>query len=194
MRPSRALPPLLYALPLLFLAGFFFYPLIRIFGVSFWVEGRLALGGIGETVTQPLLLAGALVHHLAGRSLHWADPDPGPALGLRLRPLRLPRQGPAAGADHHPLRHAHGGGGRGLHRLGGGERPAQRLAASQPGTGRTAHPPHEHRLDHPVCPRLSTTSPWSLRTVGSFWANLDPRLEEAAAVLGAGPRPPSFGR
>ena len=26
-----------------------------------------------------------------------------------------------------------------------------------------------------------------LRTVGSFWANLNPRLEEAAAVLGVGP-------
>src|SRR5688500_18757109 len=43
---------LLFALPLLFLAIFFFYPLISIFGVSLAPEGQIDLSGFAELVTS----------------------------------------------------------------------------------------------------------------------------------------------
>jgi thiamine transport system permease protein len=54
--PIRTLLPqlkwLLFALPLLFLAVFFFYPLISIFGVSLAPEGQIDLSGFAELVTS----------------------------------------------------------------------------------------------------------------------------------------------
>ncbi len=44
---------LLYALPLLFLAVFFFYPLARILQVSFYADGVWNFSGIGAALTTP---------------------------------------------------------------------------------------------------------------------------------------------
>ncbi len=44
---------LLYALPLLFLAVFFFYPLVRILQVSFYADGVWNFSGIGTALTTP---------------------------------------------------------------------------------------------------------------------------------------------
>ena len=43
---------LLAGLPLLFLAAFYFYPVLRIFGVSFFPEGSLSLGELRELVSD----------------------------------------------------------------------------------------------------------------------------------------------
>ena len=50
-RPWR----LLYALPLLFLAVFYFYPLLSILGVSLAPGGRLDLSGVQALATRPYL-------------------------------------------------------------------------------------------------------------------------------------------
>ena len=50
---NKLLPPLLYALPLLFLLLFFFYPLASIFGLSLAPEGALDLQPLRPLVSQP---------------------------------------------------------------------------------------------------------------------------------------------
>src|SRR5690606_35236376 len=44
---------LLFAVPLLFLAVFFFYPLLSIFGASLTQDGALNLSGFAEILTSP---------------------------------------------------------------------------------------------------------------------------------------------
>ena len=51
----RLLVGLAFALPLLFLALFFFYPLAEIFRVSFLPEGRLDLSGFAALWQRPYL-------------------------------------------------------------------------------------------------------------------------------------------
>ena len=45
----------LYSIPLLFLLGFFFYPLGRIMQLSLFPGGQLDLGNLGEFIRRPLL-------------------------------------------------------------------------------------------------------------------------------------------
>jgi thiamine transport system permease protein len=46
---------LLYALPLIFLAIFYFYPLLSILGLSLAPQGRLDLSGVQALWTRPYL-------------------------------------------------------------------------------------------------------------------------------------------
>ena len=186
MRLSRTLPPLLYALPLLFLAGFFFYPLIRILGVSFWGEDGLALGGIRGTVAQPFFwrvlwfttwqaAASTGLTLLLGLPLAYAFARydfPGKALLRALTTIPFVMPTVVVAVAFTALL-----GENGL--LNGW---------LQLGLGLDGPP---IRLMNTVWIILIAHAFYNvsvvLRTVGSFWANLNPRLEEAAAVLGAGP-------
>lgn len=177
----------LYALPLLFLAVFYFYPLLSIVQISLWPQGGVDLGGLVQTLRQPFLwqvvwfttwqaaastaLTVALGLPLAyvfaryqwrGKTLFQA---------LLTIPFVMPTVVVAAafitlfgerGVVNQWLQMA-------LH------------------------------LDQPPLQLFQTV--WIIlvahafynvsvvvRTVGAFWANLNPRLAEAASVLGASPR------
>jgi thiamine transport system permease protein len=171
----------LYALPLLFLAIFFFYPLLRIFAVS--LGGEQAWRAFG-TLAQPFfwevlwfttwqaalstvltLLAGLPLAFVFAR---FAFPGKTLLRALTTIPFVLPTVVVAAaftallgpsGIVNHWLQVLFG----------------------------LTNPPLD--LDQSVWMILLAHVFYNVsvivRTVGGFWANLNPRLEEAAAVLGA---------
>lgn len=171
----------LYGLPLLFLAAFFFYPLLRIFLLS--LGGAKAWAALG-TLAQPFfwkvlwfttwqavvstgltLLAGLPLAFVFAR---FAFPGKTLLRALTTIPFVLPTVvvaaaftallGPSGVVNHW------------LQTLFGLTRPPIRLDQSV----------WMILLAH-VFYNVSVI----VRTVGGFWANLNPRLEEAAAVLGA---------
>ncbi len=186
MRLSRTIPPILYALPLLFLGLFFFYPLARILGVSFGADGSLTLAAIAETLSQPFfwrvlwfttwqaaastgltLILGLPLAYVFAR---YAFPGKALLRALTTIPFVMPTVVVAVAFTA---------------LLGENGLLNNWIQAGL-------------RLDGPPIRLMNTV--WIiliahafynvsvvLRTVGSFWANLNPRLEEAAAVLGAGP-------
>ncbi|MBP7962722.1 MAG: iron ABC transporter permease [Caldilineaceae bacterium] len=186
MRLSRTIPPILYALPLLFLGVFFFYPLARILGVSFGADGSLTLAAIAETLSQPFfwrvlwfttwqaaastgltLILGLPLAYVFAR---YAFPGKALLRALTTIPFVMPTVVVAVAFTA---------------LLGENGLLNNWIQAGL-------------RLDGPPIRLMNTV--WIiliahafynvsvvLRTVGSFWANLNPRLEEAAAVLGAGP-------
>ncbi len=187
MRLSRTIPPLLYALPLIFLGLFFFYPLARILGVSFGADGRLTLAAIGETVAQPFfwrvlwfttwqaaastgltLILGLPLAYVFAR---YAFPGKALLRALTTIPFVMPTVVVAVAFTA----------------LIGENGLLNNWL--QLGLGLDGPP---IRLMDTVWIILIAHAFYNvsvvLRTVGSFWANLNPRLEEAAAVLGAGPR------
>ncbi len=175
---------LLFALPLLFLAVFFFYPLISIMGVSLAPEGRLDLSGFAELVASPyyrdtlwfttwqaavstvltlaLALPGAYVFarfRFRGKSL---------LLSLATLPFVLPTVVVAA---------------------------AFMALIGQRGIVNDALVSVFHLSAPPIQLERTLTIilivhvfynyAIALRIISSFWANQSPRLEEAARVLGA---------
>ncbi len=186
MRLSRTIPPILYALPLLFLGIFFFYPLARILGVSFGADGSLTLAAIGETLSQPFfwrvlwfttwqaaastgltLILGLPLAYVFAR---YAFPGKALLRALTTIPFVMPTVVVAVAFTA---------------LLGENGLLNDWLQA---GLGLDGPP---IRLMNTVWIILIAHAFYNvsvvLRTVGSFWANLNPRLEEAAAVLGAGP-------
>ena len=177
---------LLYALPLLFLAAFFFYPLAAILAESFAPNGQWAFAGIGETVTRAffwrvlwfttwqaalsMVLTLLLGLPLAYLFAHYEFRGKTLLRALTTIPFVMPTVVVAAGFT--ALIGDTGMVNQWLQRLMG--------------------------LEHPPLDLLQTV--WVIliahvfynvsvvvRTVGGFWANLSPRLEEAAGVLGASP-------
>ncbi len=177
----------LYSLPLLFLAAFYLYPLLSILRVSFAPTGQLDLLTIGDTLRQPILwrvfwfttwqaVASTVLTLLLGFPLAWLFARyhfPGKPLlrALLTIPFVMPTVVVATGFS--TLFGDNGLINQGLQTL--------------------------FRLESPPLHLLGTV--WIIliahafynvsvvvRMVGGFWSNLDPRLEEAAAILGANPR------
>lgn len=183
MRPSNIARALLFLVPLVFLAAFFFYPLARIFQTSFAQEQD---GHIGTLLATPYIwrvlwfttwqaAASTLLTLAIGLPLAFifARYDfPGKTLlrALTTIPFVLPTV-VVATAFTALL------GPRGL--LNVWLQNRLQLDAAPIQLGQTiwiillAHAFYNFSV--------------VVRTVGGFWANLGPRLEEAAATLGAGP-------
>ncbi|MCB0160626.1 MAG: iron ABC transporter permease, partial [Caldilineaceae bacterium] len=183
----KILTAALYSLPLLFLAAFFFYPLLAILRVSFWDDGALNLAGIGALVRQPFFwrllwfttwqaAASTALTLLFGLPLayvfaHYDFRGKRVMLALTTIPFVMPTVVVAAAFTTL------------LSNTGLLNGWLQAL----------------FRLDAPPLHLMQTI--WIIllahafynvavivRTVGGFWSGLNPRLGEAAAVLGAGPR------
>lgn len=179
--PKR-LPVFLYALPLLFLAGFYFYPLVAILRASFAQEGAAG----GAVWTQPFFWrvlwfttwqAGlsTLLTLLVGLPLAWlfARFDfPGKSLLRSLTTIPFVMPTVVVAAAFTTLLGPNGLLNEMLMQLFGLSVPPVQLLQTI----------WIILLAH-VFYNVSVV----IRTVGSFWANLNPRLEEAAAALGASP-------
>lgn len=178
---------LLYTIPLLFLAIFYLYPLVSILRVSLLPEGRLNLAGIGEMVSQGYFwkvvwfttwqaMISTLLTLLLGLPLaylfaQYAFPGKTFLRALTTIPFVMPTVVVAAAFTT---------------LLGDKGVINQWLQVAL-------------HLDEPPLRLLQTI--WIIllahafynvsvivRTVGGFWANLNPNLQAAAAVLGANPR------
>ena len=182
--PLRPLKWLFFALPLIFLAVFFFYPLASIFGVSLTQNGTLDLSGFVQLVISPyyrdtlwftlwqaalstlltlaLALPGAYVftrYRFPGKSL---------LLSLATLPFVLPTVVVAA---------------------------AFMALVGQNGIVNTSLMSLFHLASPPIQLERTLTIilivhvfynyAIALRIISSYWANQSPRLEEAARVLGA---------
>ena len=186
-RSLRSLWPLLLALlPLTFLIVFFFYPLLSIFGLSFAPEGRLELAALAKLVStdyylrtlwftlwQAALSTGLTVGlALPGAYLFARYDFPGKTLlrALTTIPFVLPTVVVATAFTAWL-------GPRGwlnqlLMSLLGREQPLFDL---------------EHSIWLILLAHIFYNYTVVLRLVGGFWANLNPRLEETARLLGASP-------
>lgn len=177
----------LYALPLLFFAVFFFYPLLRILHLSFFPNGQLNLGGIVEQLAQPFLwkvlwftiwqaAASTILTLLGGLPLAYIFARyhfPGKTLlrALTTVPFVMPTVVVAAAFTA-------------LVGNNGVINPWLRVAFSLDES--------PLQLMHTIWLILAAHVFYNVsvivRTVGGFWSNLNPRLYEAAAVLGANRR------
>jgi len=184
-RVQYAIKGLLYALPLLFLTIFFFYPLLTIFTISLAPQGQFNLEGLRKLVstsyyartlwftvwqaavstalTVLLALPGAYVF------ARYRFPGKGLLQALTTIPFVMPTIVVAAAFTS---------------LLG----PQGRLNLFLMDLLALEKPPI--RLQHTIWIILLAHVFYNytvvLRIVGGFWANLNPRLEEAARVLGAG--------
>ena len=183
-RQSPALG-LVYLLPILFLGLFFFYPLFEIFRLSLAPQGRLDLSPFYTLVSDPYywrllafttgqallstlltLLAGLPAAYVFARYDFW-----GKSLlrALTTIPFVMPTMVVAAAftawlGPHGYLNEA--------------------LAAL---LGREGPPLHSQQtLTLVLIAHVFYNAAIIVRMVGGFWTHLDPRLEEAARVLGAG--------
>jgi thiamine transport system permease protein len=176
---------LVYLLPLVFLTLFFFYPLYEIFGLSLVQKGRLDLSPFRTLLTDPYyarllgfttfqaLLSTALTL-LAGMPAAYAFARydfRGKSLlrALTTVPFVMPTMVVAAAftALLGPKGHLN----QWLQAVLGLEAPPLRL---------------QHTLALVLIAHVFFNATIIVRLVGGFWANLDPRTEEAARVLGAG--------
>ncbi len=180
----RSLAWLLFAVPLLFLAVFFFYPLLSILGVGLAPEGALDLSGFASIVNTPyyrntllfttaqaalstvltlaLALPGAYVFarfQFRGKSL---------LLSLATLPFVLPTVVVAAAFT--ALIGPQGIVNEGLMNLFGLSAPPIQL---------------QRTLAIILIVHIFYNYAIALRIISSYWANQSPRLEEAARVLGA---------
>ncbi len=180
----RPLLWLLFTLPLLFLAVFFFYPLLSILGVSLAPNGQLDLSGFAQLVTTPyyrdtlwfttwqaalstfltlaLALPGAYVfarYRFPGKSL---------LLSLMTLPFVLPTV--VVAAAFLALIGQRGIVNEGLVNLFHLSAPPIQL---------------ERTLAIILIVHVFYNYAIALRIISSFWANQSPRMEEAARVLGA---------
>jgi thiamine transport system permease protein len=185
IRLQRLAAILIYLLPLVFLALFFFYPLIEIFTLSLAPEGTLDLSPFRTLFTEPYYarllafttgqaLLSSLLTLLAGMPAAYAFARydfRGKSLlrALTTIPFVLPTMVVAAAftALVGPQGHLN----RWLMTLLGLDVPPIRL---------------QHTLALVLIAHVFYNTAIIVRLVGGFWANLDPRVEEAARVLGAG--------
>lgn len=186
-RLSVTLRYCLYAIPLLFLGLFYLYPLVSILRLSLLPEGRLDLAGIGQMVSQPYFWKViwftswqavvstilTLICSLPLAYLFARVQFPGKAFLRALTTIPFVMPTVVVAAAFTTL-------------LGDKGVLNQWLQAGL-------------HLDEPPLQLLQTI--WIIllahafynvsviiRTVGGFWANLNPHLTEAAAILGANPR------
>jgi thiamine transport system permease protein len=182
----------LYLLPLIFLALFFFYPLADILALSLAPGGQLDLAPFRTLLTEPYYarllgfttgqaVLSTLLTLLVGMPAaytfaHYRFRGKSILRALTTIPFVLPTMVVAAaltalvGPQGH-LNRILGAllDGLGLGQAGGG--PPLRL---------------QHTLALVLIAHVFYNASVIVRVVGSFWANLDPRIEEAARALGAG--------
>jgi thiamine transport system permease protein len=181
----RLATSLIYLIPLVFLALFFFYPLTEILGLSLAPEGELDLSPFGKLLTDPYyarLLAFTTGQALLSTLLTLVVGMPaayvfarydfrGKSLlrALTTIPFVLPTMVVAAAftALLGPQGHLN----RLLMMILGSDAPLIHL---------------QHTLALVLIAHVFYNAAIIVRIVGGFWANLDPRIEEAARVLGAG--------
>lgn len=189
--PSGGLRPALYLLPLVFLGAFFFYPLAAILLTSFAPQGNLDLSAIQEAITSPVYLevmgftlGQAILSTLLTLALGLPAAQvfakyqfPGKRLfqALTTIPFVLPAVVVAAA----------------LTALLG---PRGRINEALMVLLNLDSPPIQlqHTLGIILLAHVFYNYTLVLRLVGSFWANIDPRIEEAARVLGASRRQALF--
>lgn len=182
---SKLLSQLIYIVPLLFLALFFFYPLYSIFALSLAPEGRLDLQPLRVLVTQPyyarvlwftlwqaaLSTLLTLLLGLPAAFVFARYEFRGKALlrSLTTIPFVLPTMVVATAFTS---------------LLG----PRGRLNAWLMAAFGLSTPPIDlqHTLGLILLAHVFYNVTIVVRIVGGFWANLDPRQAEAARVLGAG--------
>ncbi len=157
----------------------------RSFALSLAPEGKLDLSPFGTLFTDPYYARVLAFTTGQALALDPADPAGRHASCLRLCPLRLSRQVTLPGADHHPLCPAHHGRGGGICR------PFWPPGAPEPGADGLPWPgsPPPAPAANPALVLIAHVfynTSIIVRLVGGFWTNLDPRIEEAARVLGAG--------
>jgi thiamine transport system permease protein len=174
----------IYGLPLAFLAIFLFYPLLSILGVSLAPNGQLDLSSLAEIVSDEYYLgtiwftvwqaalstALTLLLALPGAFVFARYQFPGKNLlrALSTIPFVLPTVVVAAAFG--ALLGPHGRVNQALMDLFGLD---------------TAPLDLRHTLAMILLAHVFYNYAVVLRLVGGFWSNLNPRLEEAAAVLGA---------
>ena len=146
--------------PLAFLAVFFVWPVAAI------IEPRHRRGRLSRGLHRRPPAPRRLVHALAGDGLD--APDAADRAARRLRAVALPLRRP-------------------LGRAGARDRAVR---AADRRRRRRVHPhPARDRFDHTVWAILIAHVFFNyavvVRVVGGLWANLDPRLDESAAMLGA---------
>lgn len=180
----RLLIGLFFALPLLFLAIFFFYPLISILGVSLAPNGQLDLSGFAQLVTSgyyrdtlwfttwQATLSTVLTLALAipGAYVFARYQFPGKSLLLSLATLPFVLPTVVVAAAFMALI-----GQRGI------------VNTSLMSLFQLTAPPIqlERTLTIILIVHVFYNYAVALRIISSFWANQSPRLEEAARVLGA---------
>ncbi|HMN28592.1 MAG TPA: ABC transporter permease subunit, partial [Caldilineaceae bacterium] len=183
-RLRAALQVLLFSLPLVFLAIFYFYPLLAILRISFISDGRWQGEAIGETLRQPFFwqvlwfttwqaALSTLLTLLIGLPLaylfaHYTFPGKTLVQALLTIPFVMPTVVVAAAFT--ALLGERGLANQWLQAALGVHEPPLQLA----GTIWIILLAHAFYNVSVV-----------VRTVGVFWATLNPRLGEAAAVLGA---------
>ena len=182
---QRRAAGLLYLRPLAFLALFFFYPLVEIFALSLAPEGKLDLSPFGVLFSDPYYarvlafttgqaLLSTLLSLLAGMPAAYvfARYDfPGKTFfrALTTIPFVLPSM--VVAAAFAALFGAQGHLNRGLMAFLSLEAPPLHL---------------QQTLTLVLLAHVFYNTSIIVRVVGGFWTNLDPRIEEAARVLGAG--------
>lgn len=184
MTGTRRLATLLYALPLFFLAVFFFYPLASIFALSLAPEGQLDLSGPAQLFTRPYfwrvlwfttwqaLASTALTLALGLPAAYvfarYSYPGKSVIRALTTIPFVMPTVVVAAAFT--TLLGPNGVVNQGLMALFGLPEPPVDLL---------------YTIWIILLAHAFYNATVVVRIVGGFWANLDPRLGEAAAVLGA---------
>ncbi len=175
---------ILFALPLLFLAVFFFYPLIAIFGVSLAPQGQLDLSGFAQLISTPYyrntlwftiwqaalstLLTLALA--IPGAYVFARFRFPGKSLLLSLATLPFVLPTVVVAAAFLALIGQNGVVNQGLMSLFQLDHAPIQL---------------ERTLTLILIVHVFYNYSVALRIISSFWANQSPRMEEAARVLGA---------
>jgi thiamine transport system permease protein len=182
---QRRAAGLVYSLPLAFLALFFFYPLYKIFALSLAPQGRVEFAPFRTLLTDPYYgrllgfttgqaLLSTLLTLLAGMPAAYVFARYNFRAKSLLRalttvPFVMPTMVVAAAFTALLGPNGH---------LNQWLMSAFRLAA----------PPIrlQHTLALVLIVHVFYNATIIVRLVGGFWANLDPRIEEAARVLGAG--------
>ena len=177
---------LLAAIPLIFLGLFFIYPILSIFKISLFPEGRFDAGSLRALWEKPYYLRviwftiwqaalstlGALALGLPAAYLFAKFRFPGKKLLRALVTLPFVMPTVVVAVAFIALIGPRGLVNQGLMALFGLEKPPIQLL---------------HTLGIILLAHVFYNTSVVIRMVGGFWANLDPRLEAAAAVLGAGP-------
>ncbi len=125
-----------------------------------------------------------MVHRLAGRNFDGVDFNPRPAGCLSFRAFHFPWKTAAAGVDFTAFHHADGGGAAGFNAL-LGPRGWVNLALMSL-LGLNAPPINLlNTLAVILLAHVFYNTSIVIRMVGTAWAQLDPKLEQAARTLGA---------
>jgi thiamine transport system permease protein len=178
---------MVFAVPIAFLAIFFFYPLLSIFQVSFAPDGQPDLSGFVALVTRPYYrellwfttwqaALSTLLTLLAGMPAAYAFARftfPGKTLLRAVLTVPFVMPTVVVATAFLALLGPRGSLNGLLAALFGPDAPALNL---------------QHTVTLILLAHVFYNIAIVIRVVGGFWANLDPQLEEAAMVLGARPR------